>query len=46
MDKQKKGDSGGDLKKGVSFTEGASQKGTSTHQDKGTQRPKKGTDRI
>jgi hypothetical protein len=46
MDKKKKGGSGGNLKKGVSFTESASQKGSSTHKETGNQRPQKGSDRI
>jgi hypothetical protein len=44
--KKKKGGSGGDLKKGVSFTESASQKGNNTHKETGSQRAVKGTDRI
>jgi hypothetical protein len=46
MDKHKKGSNGGSLKKGVSFSESASQKGNSTHKESGNQRAKKGTDRI
>jgi len=46
MEDKKKGGNTGSLKKGVSFTESASQKSTTTHKETGNQRSQKGSDRI
>lgn len=43
---KKKGGNSGSLKKGVSFSESASQKDKHTHKETGNQRAQKGTDRI
>ncbi|WP_372830997.1 hypothetical protein [Pontibacterium sp.] len=45
MAKSKNGSTGG-LKKGVTFSESASQKNTNTHKQGGSQRAQKGSDRI
>ena len=46
MSKHKKGGSEGNLQKGVTYCESASQKGKNTHKESGNQRAQKGSDRI